>query len=72
MLHRNIRDPKIALDTNYLFSHLQEFSDDDLAHAFVVYNKIRKKVESAISVPASPARNKPLVEFMKRIFNHSK
>lgn len=44
MLHKNIRDPKIALDAKRLFLHLSEFSDTDLQRAFRSYNKIRTKV----------------------------
>lgn len=44
MLHKNIRDPKIAFDAKRLFLHLSEFSDADLQRAFQSYNKIRTKV----------------------------
>ncbi len=44
MLHKNIRDPEIALNSKRLFQHLREFSDQDLALAFRSYNQIRTKV----------------------------
>jgi hypothetical protein len=44
MLHRNIRDPKVALDPQRLFHDLPMFSDHDLITAFQSYNKIRTKV----------------------------
>lgn len=44
MLHKNIRDPKIALDSKRLFTELDTYSDNDLTYAFLTYNKLRTKV----------------------------
>lgn len=44
MLHKNIRDPKVALDAKRLFQELSSYRDADLAHAFRSYNKLRTKV----------------------------
>lgn len=44
MIHRHIRDPKIALAYNKMFSELSNFSDADLSKAFASYNDIRTKV----------------------------
>ncbi|MBI1803055.1 MAG: hypothetical protein HY033_09145 [Ignavibacteriae bacterium] len=44
MLHRNIRDPKIALDSKRLFADLAKYTDEELTYAFLTYNKIRTKV----------------------------
>lgn len=44
MLHKNIRDPKIALESRRLFSDLSKYSDADLTYAFFTYNKIKTKV----------------------------
>ena len=44
MLHKNIRDPKTALDSKQLFIDLASYSDEDLAYAFLTYNRIRTKV----------------------------
>lgn len=53
MLHRRIRDPKIALDAQLLFSSLGEYSDGDLTAAFVAYNALRPKIDAAdITLPA--------------------
>ena len=41
MLHRNIRDPKVALDAKNLFRDLKKYSDADLKHAFRTYNRVR-------------------------------
>ena len=44
MLHKNIRDPKVAIDANLLFNRNSEYSDADLVYAFLTYNKIKTKV----------------------------
>lgn len=44
MLHKNIRDPKVALDAKNLFRDLGKYSDADLTHAFRTYNTIRSKI----------------------------
>lgn len=44
MLHRQVRDPEIALDPRKLFSRLDEFRDGELVRAFSSYNKIRPKI----------------------------
>ncbi len=71
MLHKRIREPKIALDTSYLFSHLNAFYDADLALAFSVYNKIRRKVDSAIEAPVATQSRQPLSKFLKKFFSQS-
>ncbi len=68
MLHKRIREAKIALDPSYLFTHLSEFSDADFVHAFVVYNKIRKKVGAVKFEPEVTRPQKSLVQIFKRIF----
>ena len=45
MLHKNIRDPRVALDSRRLFSDLSKYSDADLTYAFFTYNKIKTKVQ---------------------------
>ena len=44
MLHKNIRDPKIALDSNRFFRELSLYTDEELTYAFTTYNKLRMKV----------------------------
>ncbi len=44
MLHKNIRDPKIALQSNKFFENAGVYSDEDLRFAFIAYNKLRPKV----------------------------
>ncbi len=45
MLLKGVRDPNLALQSANLFSRLSEFSDEDLARAFLSYNRMKKKVE---------------------------
>jgi len=44
MLHKNVRDPRVALDSRRLFSDLSQFTDTDLAKGFASYNTIRSKI----------------------------
>jgi hypothetical protein len=52
MLHKHIRDPKIALASGRLFDDLGTYSDPDLRAAFYAYNALRPKV--IVSSPPSP------------------
>jgi hypothetical protein len=45
MMHKRVRDPEIALDSQHLFRDLSSYSDSDLTAAFIGYNTLRKKVE---------------------------
>ncbi len=44
MLHKNIRDPKIVLNSSLFFQDLDVYGDEDLRTAFIVYNKLRRRV----------------------------
>ncbi len=44
VLHKNIRDPNVALDSKRLFADLPQYSDADLTYAFRTYNTLRTKV----------------------------
>ncbi|MFQ5798512.1 MAG: hypothetical protein ACE5H0_07450 [Bacteroidota bacterium] len=48
MMLKGIRDPNLALQSAKLFSRLSKFSDEDLARAFLSYNRLRKKVEVGV------------------------
>ncbi len=66
MLHKNIRDPKFALDFKRLFSDLSTFTDADLIHAFRTYNKIRTKVSmegNIVVEEPKPSLWKKLLQF---------
>lgn len=44
MMHKNIRDPKIALNSKQFFEDIGRYSDADITYAFLTYNKIKTKV----------------------------
>lgn len=48
MLHKHIRDPRVALVSQLLFTHLEEYSDDDLRVSFITYNILKRKVDVKI------------------------
>ncbi len=55
MLHKQIRDPAIALQSGLLFDHLSSYSDEDLRAAFISYNAARRRVDvQPASAPAPP------------------
>src|SRR5512143_1045403 len=56
MLHRQIRDPAIALQSGLLFDQLSSYSDEDLRAAFVSYNAARRRVEVRAAPAAAPSR----------------
>lgn len=45
MLHRQIRDPAIALRAGLLFDQLSSYTDEDLRAAFIAYNAHRRRVD---------------------------
>lgn len=72
MLHKNIRDPKIALDAKRLFSELPSFSDSDLTYAFLTYNKLKTKVHVAGSVETDRKENPGVFKKLKEVFLKNK
>jgi hypothetical protein len=44
MLHANVRDPKVALNSKRIFTDLQNYSDAMLSRAFASYNKLKTKI----------------------------
>lgn len=51
MLHKQIRDPKIALNSSLLYEQLDRYTDADLRSAFIAYNRVRPKVLLASEEP---------------------
>jgi hypothetical protein len=53
MLHANVRDPHVALNSKRLFSDLHMYSDVMLSRAFGSYNKLKTKIvfEDNLQVP---------------------
>lgn len=69
ILVKRIRDPKIALQPNSLFSRLDEFSDEDIISAFVLYNKNFRRINFDYSYFQSkqvPKKKKSIFNFFKR------
>ncbi len=67
MLHKNIRDPRIALESRRLFEDLPSYSDSDLTYAFVTYNKLRAKVHVAGAIePDRKQKGRAGLGFLKR------
>jgi len=62
MLHKSIRDPKIALDGRKLFSDLGEYTDADLTYAFFTYNKLKTKVHIAGPIEVEKKERSSLVK----------
>lgn len=66
MLHKGIRDPKIALDARLFFDDVEKYSDADLREAFVAYNRVRKKVD--LIMEETPAAPRGWKAFFGRLF----
>jgi hypothetical protein len=65
MIHKQVRDPAIALPGAKLFERLGDHSDADLAAAFVRYNRVRAKVGLPGAGPGGGGRPKgPLGRLM--------
>lgn len=69
MLHKNIRDAKIALDSRRLFTELSAFSDEELTYAFVTYNKLKEKIHIAGDVEAEQRDAKGIVTKFRQLFS---
>jgi hypothetical protein len=69
MLHKNIRDPRIAFDSKKLFSDLASFSDDDLTRAFITYNALKTKVHFAGPVAAGQGEKPGFVTKLKKLLH---
>ncbi len=69
MLHKSIREPKIALKSGLLFDELEKYSDVDLRGAFVAYNKVRKKVD--VKIEEAVVEEKGFGVFLKRLLGRN-
>ena len=69
MLHKNIRDPKIAFDAKRLFSELSNYSDAELTYAFLTYNKIKTKVHVKGLIKADKKEKHRLSHTLRKIFS---
>lgn len=68
MMHNNIRDPKIALDSTRLFTDLVKYTDADLTYAFLTYNKLKTKVEVRGILVAERKEKLKFTQRLKRLF----
>lgn len=57
MLHLNIREPDVALNSRNLFTNLPRYSNADLTLAFQSYNALRNKVRTEGPVRSLPGEN---------------
>lgn len=69
MLHKNIRDPKVALDSKRLFTDLSSYSDLDLTYAFLTYNKLKTKVQVEGSIVADKKEKRSFVSKLKGVLS---
>jgi hypothetical protein len=68
MIHKQVRDPAIALSSAMLFEKAGIYSDADLAAAFVAYNRVRAKVGLPAGDPGAGERPRGLLGRLKDIF----
>jgi hypothetical protein len=68
MLHKKIRDPKIALDSNRMFTDLPRYKDDDLTYAFMTYNALKTKVEMKGRLMPGKVERRTFIHTIKEIF----
>lgn len=68
MLLKNERDPKIALNSKRLFTHLNEFTDDEIGQGFLMYNRYLNKIKLDYSIFQKETSNKKksFFSFFKR------
>jgi hypothetical protein len=69
MLHKNVRDAKVALDSNRLFTELSKYTDADLTYAFLTYNKLKTKVEVRGALVAERKERKTFVKKLRSLFS---
>lgn len=70
MLHKNIRDPKIALNSSLFFQDLDVYGDDDLRAAFIAYNKLKHRV--SVLEPEPPPRKTGIRTVLRELFRNQK
>jgi hypothetical protein len=70
MLHKNIRDPKKALNARLLFQNLPSYSDDDLRSSFISYNKLKRRV--SIVEPHPTPESTGIMMYLKTLFGKRK
>jgi hypothetical protein len=68
MLIMDVRDPEVALNPNRLFTNLDEYPDEKLGQAFLLYNKYWNRIEVDYSLfdPKMVQRKKSFFDFLKK------
>ncbi len=66
MLHKSIRDPKIALKSSLFFHDLDRYSDEDARAAFIAYNKLKRRVSVVETPPVT--KEKSVTAFLRTLF----
>jgi hypothetical protein len=66
MLHKHIRDPKIALNSSLFYEQLDRYTDEDLRSAFIAYNRVRPKV--IVTAEEPPPRKGGLKSVFQKLF----
>ncbi|OFX47274.1 MAG: hypothetical protein A2279_12370 [Stygiobacter sp. RIFOXYA12_FULL_38_9] len=68
MLIMDERNPEVALNPNRLFIHLDEYSDEKLGQAFLLYNKYWNRIEVDYSLfdAKMVQRRKSFFDFLKK------
>jgi hypothetical protein len=66
MLHKSIRDPKIALKSGLFFADCDKYTDAELRMSFIAYNKLKPKVQVSPVEPVLKERGLKL--FVQNIF----
>lgn len=69
MLHKNIRDAKIALDHKRLFTEIHSYSDEELAYAFLTYNKLKAKVRVEGAIEADRPEPPGIIGRLRSVFS---
>ena len=69
MLHKNIRDPNIALQAKRLFDDLPRYTDADLTYAFLTYNKIKTKIHIDGTLEADRRQQRGLRNILRNMFS---
>ncbi len=72
MRFKRIRDPKRALNPKLMFEKLNEFTDDELMNAFVLYNKYMRRFPRDFSKYLKPQQQKDTKKRLKDLFRKDK
>lgn len=66
MILMNIKDSNMVLNPGRLFSHLKDFTDDQLAQGFLVYNKRWQRIEMDLFEGKTEEKKKSFFDFLKK------